>query len=482
MEKLANLIGGQLRAPSQGSYLENFDPSRGRAYSLVPDSNEGDVGSAIDSAQKAFGPWSRKTLAERAGLVRRLGELILLNKERLSLAETRDNGKPISLSMSLDIPRSAQNFLFFADLIQGFHGESFMTDDRALNYTTYNPLGVVGCISPWNLPLYLLTWKLAPALVAGNTVVAKPSEVTPMTAYLLSQLSIEAGLPPGVLNIVHGLGPKVGAPLASHPAVKALSFTGSTQTGRVLASTLAPSFKKISLEMGGKNASVVFADCDWERALAGVQKSAFLNQGQICLCGSRIFVEKKIYKKFVDELVESVRKIKIGDPMDTSSDFGALVSEPHLEKVLGYIGSAKKQGGVVLTGGERLDLGEELSGGYFISPTLIENLSQDSSLNQEEIFGPVATVQAFDSEDEVIGYVNSTKYGLAGSVWTQDIDRGHRVAQAFHSGLVWVNTWMLRDLRTPFGGVKESGFGREGGMEALRFFSEVKTICVGLKL
>ncbi len=399
----------------------------------------------------------------------------------MALAESIDSGKPVSLSSALDIPRSQANFEFFADAMTQFHGETFQTDKKALNYVTYSPLGVVACISPWNLPLYLFTWKIAPALVAGNTVVAKPSELTPMTAFMLSEIAIEVGLPKGVLNILHGRGPGVGSPMVNHPSVKAVSFTGSTATGRHIAQSTAGSFKKISLEMGGKNANVIFADCDFNKAVETTVRSSFLNQGQICLCGSRIFVERSIYDKFKAALIEKTLSLKQGDPQNSETQQGAVVSADHQKKVLSYIEHAQQENAKILCGGEKAELPGELSGGFYIQPTLIEGLSYQSKVNQEEIFGPVATLTPFDTEEEVLKMVNSTKYGLAASVWTQDLKRGHRISQNIESGIVWVNTWMLRDLRTPFGGVKESGVGREGGKHALEFMSEVKNICIGME-
>jgi aminomuconate-semialdehyde/2-hydroxymuconate-6-semialdehyde dehydrogenase len=479
-EKILNFIGGELRPSLSGQFLENFNPARGEVYSLVADSNEADVNAAVLAAEKAFPAWSKMPALERAQHLRRLAQKIGENVERFAKAESIDNGKPLSLCRNLDIPRCSMNFEFFADSITQFHSETFMTDQRALNYTTHTPLGVVGCISPWNLPLYSLTWKIAPALAMGNTVVAKPSEMTPMTAFMMCQLMQEIGFPAGVLNIVHGLGKKVGDALVKHPKVKAISFTGSTLTGRSIAQATAATFKKVSLEMGGKNANIIFADADFEKAIEGTLRSSFLNQGQVCLCGSRIFVEKSIYNKFRDELVARTQKLKSGNPLDESTDQGALVSEAHFKKVLSYIELAKQEGGKILCGGGPADLGGENAKGYFVKPTLIEGLAHTCRTNQEEIFGPVATLIPFETESEVVSMANSTVYGLSASVWTSHIDRGHRVAGQIDAGVVWVNTWMLRDLRTPFGGMKESGIGREGGREALTFFSEIKNICVAL--
>lgn len=480
MKKILNYINGELKSPRSGRFLENINPSRGQIYSLVPDSDEADVSEAIEAAEKAFVSWSQMTVATRIEFLRKISRKIGENLDALAHAESLDSGKPIGLSRSVDIPRSQSNFEFFADAMTQFHGETFKTDAKALNHVTYSPLGVVACISPWNLPLYLFSWKIAPALAAGNTVVAKPSELTPMTAFLLSEIAIEIGLPPGVLNIIHGTGLQVGAPLISHPVIKAVSFTGSTATGRSIACATAASFKRISLEMGGKNANIVFADCDFDKAVATSVKSSFSNQGQICLCGSRIFIERPIYERFKKTLVEKTLQLKQGDPLAEQIEQGALVSEVHMEKVLSYIQLAKQEGGKILCGGERNLMTGELKEGFFVKPTLIEGLPSDSRVNQEEVFGPVATLIPFDSEEEVIQMANSTKYGLAASIWTQDVSKGHRVANRLETGIVWVNTWMLRDLRTPFGGVKESGVGREGGKHALEFMSEVKNICIAL--
>lgn len=481
MEKILNYIGGEWREPHGGQFLDNVNPAKGVVYSRVANSDENDVEDAVSAAQQAFPAWSRTSAAERADWLRRIASKIGENLDALALAESIDNGKPLSLCKNLDIPRCQKNFNFFADMILQFHGEKFPEDltapQRAFNFTTYSPLGVAVCISPWNLPLYSLTWKIAPALAAGNTVVAKPSELTPMTAFLLTKILKEMGFPPGVLNILHGSGPRVGPPLVQHPKVKAVSFTGSTATGRNIAQLAAPHFKKVSLEMGGKNANLIFADADFEKAVQMTVRASFLNQGQICLCGSRIFIEKPIYNKFRDAVVEQTKKLRIGNPLDESTDQGALVSEPHMQKVISYIELAKSEGGRTLCGGQRARLSGDVSNGYFVEPTLFENLAPTCRTNQEEIFGPVATLTPFESENEVIEMANSTRYGLSASLWTTDTDRGRRVADQLEAGVVWINTWMLRDLRTPFGGVKESGLGREGGREALAFFSEIKTIC-----
>lgn len=481
MKKILNYINGELKEPKNKMFIDNLNPATGQVYSLVPDSSEADVIEAVTAAEQAFPAWSQMPVEARVRHLRKIAEKIQEKSAALALAESIDSGKPLSVSQAVDIPRSQANFEFFADAMTQFHGETFQTDARALNYVTYSPLGVIACISPWNLPLYLFTWKVAPALAAGNTVVAKPSELTPMTAFLLSEIAIEVGLPRGVLNILHGRGLEVGALMVNHPSIKAVSFTGSTMTGRSIAQSAAGSFKKISLEMGGKNANVVFADCDFSKAVETTVRSSFSNQGQICLCGSRIFVERSIYEKFKATLVEKTLQLKQGDPLKPETQQGAVVSKDHQDKVLSYIDHAKREQAKILCGGNKALMTGELAGGFYIQPTLIEGLSYQSKVNQEEIFGPVATLTPFESEEEVLKMVNSTKYGLAASVWTQDLKRGHRMAQKIESGIVWVNTWMLRDLRTPFGGVKESGVGREGGKHVLEFMSEVKNICIGME-
>ena len=480
MERILNYINGQLVEPVSKSYLENFDPSRGKVYGEIPDSDERDVQLATQAAKDAFPTWAATPREERSRLMLKVADLIDANLEKLAKAESKDNGKPVKLATRVDIPRASSNFRFFATAILHESTEAHQTDGLAFNYTERSPLGVAGCISPWNLPLYLFTWKIAPALAAGNTVVAKPSEITPMTAFLLSELCIEAGLPKGVLNIVHGLGPKVGQAISEHPDIPLISFTGGTATGKQIAATAAPMFKKLSLELGGKNPNIIFADCNFEEALKTTVHSSFANQGQICLCGSRVFIERPIYEKFKLALIAKTNALKVGDPADESTNLGAVVSEGHMKKVLSYIELAKSEGGIVLAGGEQVKLDGELSEGYYIQPTIIEGLSFDCRTNQEEIFGPVITLTPFDTEEEVLAMANSTQYGLAATVWTSNLNRAHSVSSQLNSGVVWVNCWLLRDLRTPFGGVKNSGVGREGGWDALQFFSQKKNVCIKL--
>jgi len=478
MIKIQNYINGELVAPANGGYIDNYEPAKGKVYSLIPDSGAADIQQAVDAAKEAFPVWSETSLDDRSAVLLRLSDLIDQNLERLAEAESRDNGKPLKLARTVDIPRARDNFSFFATGLRHFASESHRTSDHVINYTTRKAIGVAGCISPWNLPLYLFSWKIAPALAAGNTVVAKPSEVTPMTAYLLSELCIEAGLPAGVLNIVHGLGGSAGNAIVEHPDVKMISFTGGTATGEHIARTAAPKFKKLSLELGGKNPNIVFDDCNFEEALRTSLRSSFANQGQICLCGSRIYIQRGIYEKFRDAFVAKVAAMKVGDPLEEGTKMGAVVSKPHFDKILGYIKLAQEEGGTVLTGGHAEQMDGDLSDGYFIRPTVIEGLDEKCRTNQEEIFGPVVTLQPFDTEEQALKYANGTEYGLAATVWTQDVSRAHRVADKLKSGIVWINCWLVRDLRTPFGGVKNSGVGREGGWEAMRFFTEPKNVCI----
>ena len=480
MQKIKNYINGVLVEPISGNYLDNYNPSTGKVYSLIPDSNEQDVELAVKAAQDAFPIWSALPTQKRSALLIRLSELIEKNLEKFAVAESVDNGKPVWLARTVDITRAVDNFHFYATAALHQSTETHSMGDVALNYTLRTPIGIAGCISPWNLPLYLFSWKIAPALASGNCVVAKPSEITPMTAYLLSELAIEAGIPAGVLNIVHGLGTKVGSAIVAHPKIQAISFTGGTKTGEHIARVAAPMFKKLSLELGGKNPTIIFADCDFDKAVKTTVRSSFANQGEICLCGSRIFIERPLYEKFKLAFLEEVKKLKVGDPSDDKNWLGAIVSKPHMEKILSYIALAQEEGGKILHGGNRVQLDGEFAEGYFIAPTIIEGLPHDCRTNQEEIFGPVVTLQPFDTEEEVLSYANSTNYGLAASVWTQHLTKAHHVAAKLHSGIVWINCWLLRDLRTPFGGVKSSGVGREGGFEALNFFTEEKNICIKL--
>jgi aminomuconate-semialdehyde/2-hydroxymuconate-6-semialdehyde dehydrogenase len=441
----------------------------------IPDSDARDVDDAARAAKRAFAVWSGTPAEQRSRVLLKLADLIEQNLEELAHMESRDNGKPVSLAKRMDIPRAVANFRFFATAILHQASEAHVTDNTALNYTLRQPVGVAGLISPWNLPLYLLTWKIAPALAAGNTCVAKPSELTPLTAQRLAELSLEAGVPAGVMNIVHGTGPKAGAAICAHPDIPLISFTGGTLTGAKVAAAAAPMFKKLSLELGGKNPNVIFADADLDDAIATSIRSSFWNQGEICLCGSRIFVERSIRDEFVGRFTEATKKLRIGDPLDAQTDVGALISEGHVEKVMGYIALAREEGGTIVTGGHRVD-----RRGYYVEPTVITGLSTDCRVLQEEIFGPVVTITPFDGDEEAVRFANSTRYGLSATVWTRDLTRAHRVAARLSVGTVWINCWLLRDLRVPFGGMKDSGVGREGGFESLRFFTEAKNVCVKL--
>jgi aminomuconate-semialdehyde/2-hydroxymuconate-6-semialdehyde dehydrogenase len=480
MLKIKNYINGELVEPISKQYIDNYNPAIGKVYSLIPDSDEKDVQLATDAALAAFPKWSVTKKDERSRIMMKIAELIDKNFDKLAIAESTDHGKPVWFAKMVDIPRASSNMQFYATGILHFAAEAHSMEDTAINYTLRDPIGVVGCISPWNFPLYLFTWKIAPALAAGCTVVAKPSEITPMTAYLFSELCIEAGLPKGVLNIVHGLGSKAGAAIVSHPKISAISFTGGTKTGADIARTAAPMFKKLSLELGGKNPNIIFADCNFENAIKTSLNSSFSNQGEICLCGSRIFIEKSIYEKFKTEFVAKAKAMKVGNPADDTNKLGAIVSKPHFEKILSYIELAKKEGGKILCGGNAVNPGGELSGGWYIEPTVIEGLPYNCRTNQEEIFGPLVTLTPFETEEEVLMYANSTQYGLSSTIWTENLTKAHRVASKIHAGIVWINCWLVRDLRTPFGGVKGSGVGREGGFEALNFFTEPKNVCVKL--
>jgi aminomuconate-semialdehyde/2-hydroxymuconate-6-semialdehyde dehydrogenase len=477
--RLANLIDGRLQAPRDHRWLDIHEPATGAVFAQCPDSSAADVDDAVQAARSAAGAWAATPAEERARLLHRLADLIETRLDEFAELESRDSGKPVALAKRLDIQRAVSNLRFFAAAIMAWDSESHAMESGAINYTLRHPLGVVGCISPWNLPLYLFTWKIAPALASGNAVIAKPSEITPCTAALLGELSIEAGFPPGVLSIVHGRGPSTGQAIVEHPAIKAISFTGSTRTGASIAATAAPQFKKVSLELGGKNPAIVFADADLsEQNLDTLVRSGFANQGEICLCGSRLLVQRSIYESFRERYLARVNALRVGDPQDASSDLGALVSREHFDKVMHCIAQARNEGGKVLTGGTALSPAGRCAQGWFIAPTVIEGLSNDAATNQQEIFGPVVTLIPFEDEAEAIAIANDTGYGLAASLWTTDLSRAHRMGAQLEFGIIWINCWLLRDLRTPFGGSKQSGVGREGGAEALRFFTEPRNICI----
>jgi aminomuconate-semialdehyde/2-hydroxymuconate-6-semialdehyde dehydrogenase len=476
--QIENFIAGEHCRPVKGQYMDNINPSTGEVYGKIPLSTEEDIDRAVQAAAEAFAEWKKAGPSAYSKYLHRIADAIEENLEMLAMAESTDNGKPLGFARSVDIPRAAENFRFFAQAATQFASEAHPMPYKAINYTLRQPLGPVACISPWNLPLYLLSWKIAPALASGNTVVAKPSEVTPATAFLLGKIVEKSGLPKGVLNIVHGTGPQTGGPLVNHPKIKAVSFTGGTATGATIASQIAPKFKKMSLELGGKNATIVFDDCHYETMLSHTVRAAFSNQGQICLCGSRILVQRPIYDKFLNDFIAKTKKLRLGDPLEENTQIGAVVSEAHRDKILQFIQAAKEEGGDIVLGGDLYQPEGRCSHGFFVNPTIVTNLSTHCRTNQEEIFGPVVTLMPFDTEEEALAMANSTRYGLSCSLWTQNIGRAHQMAENLETGIVWINTWLLRDLRTPFGGTKDSGVGREGGWEAMRFFTEPKNVCI----
>ena len=479
--KILNFINGQYIEPVSKQWLDNVNPADGLVVGKIAGSSTADIQNAYSAASAAFDAWSNTTFEHRCSILTRIGDLIEKNLEALSIAESEDGGKPISRARTMEIPRAATNFRFFASAITQFASESHESVGlNAINFTLRQPLGVVGCISPWNLPLYLFTWKIAPALAAGNCVIGKPSEMTPRTAFMLGEICNSAGLPAGVLNIVQGTGTSAGQAILDHPGIKGISFTGGTTTGEHVARVVAPQFKKLSLELGGKNPNIIFADCNYQRALATTVQCAFGNQGQICLCGSRIFVEAPIYEQFKSDLVAKTMELNVGHPSLPETTIGAMVSRPHYEKVLSYMDVAKQEGATILCGGGPAAV-PGYEGGFYIQPTVIEVSNNQCRMNQEEIFGPIVTLMPFETEAELIELANDVRYGLSATIWTRDLDRTMRLSKKIDCGVIWVNTWLMRDLRTPFGGMKNSGVGREGGLEALRFFTEPKNICVAFE-
>ena len=477
LEIVNNFINGEFVEPHKKKYLDIYEPATGSAYGKVADSSNRDIKRAVESAKNAFPYWSGISMAERADYLKKIAIELKNRSNILARHESRDTGKPITLANKVDIPRAIENFNFFANFSENFDFESSIKSEVSINSISQQALGVVGCISPWNLPLYLFTWKIAPALIVGNTVIAKPSEITPLTASKLAEICLDIGFPKGVLNIVNGSGQVAGDLIVKNKNIKAISFTGGTSTGKQIYQNSFDSFKKLSLEMGGKNPAIIFADCDYESMLKTVVKSSFTNQGQICLCSSRILVEDSIFEKFKTDFCNAISKLNIGDPIDDKTQFGSISSESQFKKIKHYINVAKNESGNILFGGNAIQLQGRCKNGWFIDPTVIEGLDNRSRLNQEEIFGPVVTLQSFQSEKEAIEIANDTQYGLSATIWTKSHKKSNRVAKNIDAGVIWINCWMVRDLRTPFGGMKDSGLGREGGESALRFFTEQKNIC-----
>jgi aminomuconate-semialdehyde/2-hydroxymuconate-6-semialdehyde dehydrogenase len=478
MERLLHFIDGRFVESADGRTFDNINPATAEVIAQVAEGGREEINHAVAAARRAFASWRKTTSAERAAILHRIADLIEARVDELARLETLDTGKPLSLSRSLDIPRAAANFRFFADFVKGVGTECFEMDGVALNYALRRPVGVAGLISPWNLPLLLLTWKVAPCLAAGNTCVIKPAELTPTTATKLAEIAKEAGLPDGVLNVVHGFGADAaGSFLTEHPDVNLISLTGETTTGKAVMRAAAGTLKRLSFELGGKNPNIIFADADLEDALTVTLRSSFSNQGEVCLCGSRIYVERPLYDEFVAKFADRAAKLRVGDPFDPATDVGALISQEHLERVEGFIERAVAEGGRVLLGGRRP---AHMQRGYFLEPTIIVDVNHSCEIVRQEVFGPVVTIQPFDTEEEVIAIANDTHYGLSATIWTSNLKRAHRVAGELEAGIIWINTWFLRDLRTPFGGMKESGIGREGGVHSFEFYSELKNVCVKL--
>lgn len=479
--QLQNFINGE-HHPSHET-LPLFEPATGNMYGTLPNSSEEDLERAVQAAKAAAPAWGALEAVERGNCLRRLAQLIEDRSEAFVDAEVRDNGKTKGLAAAVDLPRTLSTLRFFASLSETWGSESHMAQGGAVvQYTHRKPVGIVGCIAPWNFPLYLFSWKFAPALAAGNCVIGKPSELTPATAYLLSQLINEAGFPPGVFNILFGEGKGIGEAIVRHPDIPAITFTGGPVAGRRINELASQRFKKVTLEMGGKNAFVVFEDAQIEQAIGFALKSAFANMGQICFCTSRILVHQNVYTTFRDRFVEAVKSMRVGDPLDPATTTGAIVSEGHRDRILRALEQIKAEGGQILCGGGAPPApNERCKEGYFIAPTVVEGLTNACSTNQEEIFGPVVTLQSFASEQEAVELINDSPFGLTVSIWSQNVHRCHRIAAAANVGTAWINTWMVRDNRAPFGGQKDSGLGREGGVEAMRFFTDAQNVCLAIQ-
>lgn len=477
IELINNYINGESKISNTNEYIDVFEPATGNVYAKIPNSGKGEIDEAIISAKKAFLQWSNFSIKKRSIYLLKIAEKIQENIQELAKYESRDTGKPISMALELDIPRAIENLTFFCQHASKYKKDFKLQSKISKNDIISIPLGVVAIITPWNLPLYLFTWKIAPALIMGNTVVAKPSEITPYTAYKFADICKKIDLPPGVLNIINGDGEKVGNRLAGHPEIKAISFTGGTTTGEKIFKESSKNFKKLALEMGGKNPSIIFEDCNYSKMLDTVIKSSFTNQGQICLCSSRLLIEKSIYEKFKIDFCKKVSELVVGDPNDPKTNFGAITSKAQYKKILDYIKISKEQNGKILIGGKAKKIKNRCEKGWFIEPTVIDGLDIDSKLHKEEIFGPLVTIQTFSSVDDAVNLANNTKYGLSATIWTNDLKKANKIAKQIESGVIWINCWMVRDLRTPFGGIKHSGYGKEGGIDALRFFTEQKNIC-----
>lgn len=473
-----HFIDGRFVESADGKRFININPATEEELGWVAEGGKEEIDKAVAAARRALkGEWGRYSIRDRIAAVRRIGDGILARKEEFARLESLDTGKPYTLSLNLDIPRAAYNFHFFADYLHSVGTESYQMDAGQIHYAIRRPLGVIGLINPWNLPLLLLTWKMAPALAMGNTVVAKPAELTPMTATLLAEVIKEAGIPEGVVNLVHGFGPhSAGSFLTEHPDVNGISFTGETTTGKIIMAAASKSLKRLSFELGGKNPYIIFADANLDEVVETTIQSSFSNQGEVCLAGSRIYVERPIYDQFLERFVERTKQLVVGDPFDPKTDVGALISKEHLERVYGYLEIARNEGRILL-GGKRP---EGLERGYYLEPTIVVDLPEQCRVVKEEVFGPVASVLPFDTEEEVIERANATDYGLSATIWTNDLRRAHRVAHQIEAGIIWVNAWFLRDLRTPFGGMKQSGIGREGGAHSVEFYSELTNITIKL--
>jgi aminomuconate-semialdehyde/2-hydroxymuconate-6-semialdehyde dehydrogenase len=483
LKEVKLFIDGEYVASSSNSIFEVKNPATQEVIAHVHEASEEDVDRACKAARRAFeeGPWRTMSVAERCGKIRRMAEIILERKEELARLEALDVGKPYPVALEREIPRAAHNLSFFADFMEQQGGETYPMGEEFLNYTRYEPVGVASLITPWNLPFMLTTWKLGPCLAAGNTAVIKPAETTPLTVSLLGEIAKEAGIPDGVVNIIQGFGPNsAGAYMTTHPDVDLISFTGETSTGKAIMKAGADSLKKVSFELGGKAANIIFEDANLDKAIPVSIQAAFMNSGQVCLAGSRILVQRGIFDEFVERFKKAASELVVGDPQDSSTNMGPVVSEEHYNKVTSYLDIAKEENSTLVYGGKRPDLPDHLKDGYYLEPTIYIQEDPNARISQEEIFGPIVTLIPFDTEEEALEIANNTEYGLNGVIWTDNLQRAHRISHNVRAGTIWVNCWFVRDLRAPFGGFKKSGVGREGGLHSLEFFSEAKNICIAL--